>query len=141
MHTILLHTHSGLRWILLLMLIYVIIKDHNISDDPRKRIDWTLLTFLVFTVQLILGIVLYIASPVVSFESGFMGIAKLRFFTVEHTLGMLIAYHLVMIGHFKLRKLSSDKWNKTIRIYFGIALLIILLSIPWPFRGFGNHWF
>jgi hypothetical protein len=122
-------------------MIFVLIKDHSKSAYSGKKIDWTLMTFIVFSIQLILGIILFFTSPVVSFESGFMGIAKLRFFTVEHTLGMVIAYHLVMIAYFKLRKQPLEKWNKTARIYYGIALLIILLSIPWPFRGFGNHWF
>ncbi|MGE5357244.1 MAG: cytochrome B [Deltaproteobacteria bacterium] len=141
MHSILLHTHSGLRWILLLLMIYVLIKDHSKTFNSPKKVDWTLMTFIIFSLQLILGIILYFTSPSVSFESGFMGVARLRFFTIEHTLGMIIAYHLVMIAYFKLRKIPQEKWNKTIRIYYGIALLVILLSIPWPFRGFGNHWF
>jgi hypothetical protein len=122
-------------------MIFVLIKDHSKSAYSGKKIDWTLMTFIVFSIQLILGIILFFTSPVVSFEAGFMGISKMRFFTVEHTLGMVIAYHLVMIAYFKLRKLPIEKWNRTARIYYGIALLIILLSIPWPFRGFGNHWF
>ena len=136
--TLILHLHSILRWVLLILMIYVFLKPQIAYN---KRIDLTLYTFIIFTIQLIFGLIMYFTSPVVSFESGFMGISKIRFFTVEHILGMLVAYHLIMICYFKLRKTSIENINKKIRIYYGLALLVTLLSIPWPFRGFGNHWF
>jgi len=136
---ILVHTHSGLRWILLLMMLYVIFS--NQQTQKIKSINWPMMVFIIFTLQLILGIILYFSSTAVSFESGFMKIARFRFFTVEHILGMVIAYHFVMIAFLKQRKALPGSFNKKLRIYYGIALLIILLSIPWPFRGFGNGWF
>jgi hypothetical protein len=67
-----------------------------------------------------------------------------RFFTVEHTLGMLIAIILIHIGKAQARKQISDKAkHKRTLIFYLLALLIILASIPWPFRqvGAGSHWF
>ncbi|MEZ4909012.1 MAG: cytochrome B [Saprospiraceae bacterium] len=138
MSPIILHIHSILRWVLLFLMIYVFLKPRLANNN---KVDLTLYTFIIFTVQLVLGIILYFTSPVVSFESGFMKDSILRFFTVEHALGMIIAYHLIMIVYFKARKSNSEKMAKKIRIYYGLALLITLLSIPWPFRGFGNGWF
>jgi hypothetical protein len=35
---------------------------------------------------------------------------------------------------------SSDKF-KRILIFYGIALLLIIAAIPWPFRDLGAAWF
>jgi heme A synthase len=123
------------------MMVYVLFADHNFQHGQRKRVNWILLTYITFILQLVLGFILYFISPYVSFQSGFMGDSLLRFYGVEHILGMLIAFHLMMIAVIKIRRQPSDKWNKTVRIYFGLALLVTLLSIPWPFRGFGTGWF
>ena len=142
MESILEHTHSGIRWILLLMLLFVLIKDHNNpADDPRKKIDWPLYTLVLFFLQIVLGLILYFTSHNVSFEPGFMKNAQHRFFTIEHLVGMLLAFLIMLRGYIKSRRTLMSKWNKVIKIYYLISLIIILLSIPWPFRGFGNSWF
>jgi formate/nitrite transporter FocA (FNT family) len=59
-------------------------------------------------------------------------------------LGMVIAIALVTIGHVKAKK-QSESWakHKLIFTYYTIALILILISIPWPFRmvGEGRGWF
>jgi hypothetical protein len=68
----------------------------------------------------------------------------LRFFAIEHTLGMLIAIIMVHIGYSYAKKNMSDliKHRRTI-LFYSLALLIMLISIPWPFRavGAGRSWF
>jgi len=140
MESILVHSHSGLRWIFLIMILFVLFKNHSITD-PKKKIDYPLYTLILFSFQIIIGLILYFISSSVSFEAGFMKEAQLRFFTMEHVVGMLIAFVIMIIGYNKLRKSSDSSWNKIIRLYYGIALFIIFASIPWPFRGFGNSWF
>lgn len=142
MESILIHTHSGLRWVLLIMMVMVLFKNNSdTSADPKKKIDLPLYVLLLFGFQIIIGLVLYFISSNVNFESGFMKNGQYRFFTMEHELGMIIAFILMLVGYLKLRKTAVFSWNKTIRIYYGIALFIVLASIPWPFRGFGNGWF
>ena len=141
MESVLEHTHSGIRWILLLMLIYVIFKNHNTINDPRKKIDWPLYTLILFFLQIIVGLILYFISDAVSFEPGFMKDAHLRFFTIEHLTGMVTAFIIMLIGYVKSRRTLMSKWNKVIKTYYIISLILILISIPWPFRGFGNAWF
>ena len=72
------------------------------------------------------------------------GDAATRFFAFEHPLGMLIAIILLHIGKAQGKKAISDrsKHRRTLTFYF-LALLIILVSIPWPFRqiGAGSHWY
>ncbi|HEU4472335.1 MAG TPA: hypothetical protein VFR58_14685, partial [Flavisolibacter sp.] len=67
-----------------------------------------------------------------------------RFFAVEHQIGMLIAIVLIHVGKAQGKKQISDrsKHRRTMIFYF-LALLIILASIPWPFRevGSGRGWY
>ena len=142
MESILIHTHSGIRWIFLLMLLFVLFKNHNNpASDPRKKIDWPLYTLILFLLQILLGFVLYFISNNVSFEPGFMKNSHYRFFTIEHETGMLLAFIIMLIGYIKSRRTLISNWNKVIKTWYLISLIIILLSIPWPFRGFGNSWF
>ena len=142
MEGILAHSHSGIRWILILMFIFVLVKNHNNPvDDPRKKIDWPLYTLILFFLQIIIGLILYFISHNVSFEAGFMKNPQLRFFTIEHITGMMLAFIIMLIGYIKSRRTLMSRWNKVIKTYYLISFIIILLSIPWPFRGFGNPWF
>ena len=67
-----------------------------------------------------------------------------RFFFLEHPVGMLIAIILLHIGKAQGRKAISDraKHKRTLIFYF-LALLIILATIPWPFlaKGAGSQWY
>ena len=73
-----------------------------------------------------------------------MGNAVMRFFVVEHLLGMLIAIVLGTLGHSLVKRATDDgiKYKRQF-LFFGLALVIIIASIPWPFRpGFQNYgWF
>ncbi len=89
-----------------------------------------------------LGIVLYVMEQR---WTGFshMKVTILRFFAVEHTLGMVIAIALITIGYSKSKKAETDekKFGK-IGVFYLIALILILVSIPWPFRtALGAGWF
>lgn len=58
--------------------------------------------------------------------------ATARFFGMEHPLMMVIAAALAQVGRIAMKKASEDVLkHKKLFIYFGIALLIILLMIPW----------
>ena len=67
-----------------------------------------------------------------------------RFFAVEHIAGMLIAIILIHIGKAQGRKAIGDRAkHRRTMIFYLLALLIILVSIPWPFRSIGaaSGWF
>lgn len=141
----LIHAHSGLRWILLIALVYAIFnafskKKNGTYEAKDKMIN--LLTLIVAHIQLLLGILLYVLEER---WTGFsqMKVTYLRFYAVEHTLGMLIAITLITIGYSKSKKATTaaKKFGK-ISIYYLIALILILVSIPWPFRAaLGGTWF
>jgi hypothetical protein len=92
--------------------------------------------------MLLIGLVLYFFGDwgykMITQNESFGAVMKnpvTRFFAVEHGVGMLIAIILIHIGKAQGRKAINDrvKHRRTWILYF-LALLIILVSIPWPVR-------
>ena len=144
MYTGLVHAHSGLRWVVLILLIAAVVVAigkwqgrSGYTDGNRKLY---LFTMVAVHTQLVIGLILYVISPKVNFSM--IGDKLYRFYTVEHTAGMLIAIILVTVGY-SLSKRATDavKKQRLVGIFYGIGLLLILVSIPWPFRNLGAGWF
>lgn len=145
MHTALLRSHSGLRWLLLIGFISSIIVLYRASkkSTPSNKVKpYVLFTLIITHIQLILGLVLYFISPKVVFQATSMKNSVLRFYLVEHISLMLIAIIIVTIGYVKWKKAAEGTAKmKQLFWYYTVALLLILLSIPWPFRIAGAAWF
>ena len=101
-------------------------------------------------IQLIIGLVLYVFGPWGFKNIQNMGMGEVmknpytRFFAMEHLVGMLIAIVVFHVGRSKSKKAIDDaSKHKKAFIFYLIGLLIILASIPWPFKaGFeGIGWF
>lgn len=132
---ILSQSHSGLRYLILALLVYVLVRGIWALFTKQiyaklDRVGALVLLALVHT-QLILGIVLYILSPKVVFSELTMKISAIRFLTVEHPLMMLVAIALITIGYSKAKRVVDADKHKTIVIYYGIALVFIIAAIPW----------
>ena len=136
MYSALSHSHSGLRWVVLILLVFAIFNASTRKTVYEKKDKMIYLFSMVFLhIQLLIGLILYFMSDKVSFASGWMKEPLYRFYGMEHFLGMLIAIILVTIGRKKAEKATVPaKKNKIIRVYYVIGLLIVLVSIPWPFR-------
>jgi glucan phosphoethanolaminetransferase (alkaline phosphatase superfamily) len=147
MYKILTSAHSGWRWIVLILLIAAIGK---VFMGWRKKSEFTagdkklaMFAMIAFHIQWTFGLVLYFISPKVAFVEGFMKNSMLRFYAMEHIVAMTIAFVLITIGHSKSKKETDGtlKFKKIFWFYF-IAFIIILASIPWPFRtALGGGWF
>lgn len=137
--------HSGLRWVVLLLLVAAIVWAFQAWKGGRSSASK--LPFYAMTamnVQFLLGLALYIfLSPYVRFEAGVMKDPLLRFYTVEHITMMVIAIALVSVGYSRAKKAASDAGKgKTIFIFYLIGLIVILAAIPWPFRsGLNGSWY
>lgn len=152
MYNGLLHLHSVLRWVILILLLVAICKSFadrkNAFTSGHRKAGLFLL--ICADVMLLVGVYQWIAGPLglkSIQENGMSMVMKepvLRFFAVEHFLGMLIAIIMIHIGYSYAKKNIPDvvKHRRAI-LFYGLALLIILISIPWPFRaiGAGRHWF
>ena len=143
LYSVLFHMHSAGRWILLLLLIFAILNSLIAGKRPYIRTDnrLGLILTIVADIMLLLGIYLWFVGPwgyKLIEERGMSAVMKdpgLRFFAVEHLAGMLIAIILIHIGKTQGKKPIGDnaKHRRTM-IFYLVALLIILASIPWPFR-------
>jgi hypothetical protein len=143
--------HSILRWLLLVLLLASIIKSFNgwqskkkFAPGDRKLFLFTLITthinFLIGLYLLFFGRfgIISVGKP-----SG-VDVMKdkfFRFFWVEHPVGMLIAIVLITLGNAMAKKNVTDtiKFKKAFWFFF-IALIIILATVPWPFREIGRPW-
>ncbi len=142
----LIHAHSGLRWIVLILLIASVFKtlmkwksSAPYTDGDRKLAFFTMLSAHI---QLVLGLALYFLSDKVQFSADAMKVPITRFFTAEHSVMMLIAIALITIGYVKSKKAADEARKYALTFWYNlVALLIMLAFIPWPFRGFGSGWF
>ena len=146
LYNILVHAHSGLRWIVLILLLVAVFtafrkwqgRDDYTTGDNKLYL-WALIA--VHT-QVLLGLIMYFMSPKVQFDASYFSDKVYRFFTVEHIAGMLIAAVLITIGRSRSRRMSGAiHKHKTVFIFFLLGLVLILASIPWPFRIPGSNWF
>jgi hypothetical protein len=149
----LLHLHNLLRWVILLFLLIALFR-HLSGMSGRKAFtsgDRKTGLFLMIAAHLtfVVGVYQWFAGNW-GYEKiqalGFSGVMKdpaSRFFAVEHMLGMLIAIILITVG----RGVSKKNWPDTVKHrksfwYYFIALILILVSVPWPFReAVARPWF
>ncbi|MCS6975077.1 MAG: cytochrome B [Cyclobacteriaceae bacterium] len=140
MYTGLLHTHSLLRYFVLLMLLVVIITAlvKSAGRKPYSSLDNKLsLYLLIFThLQLLVGVVLYFVSPAVQFTGYTMKEKMIRYWTVEHLTLMLIAIAVITVARVSLKKISDDaRKHRRTWLFNGLALVIIILAISMSGRG------
>ena len=98
----------------------------------------TKVTFILSHIQLLVGLfVLFLgerATAIFSQEGAMktiMGDSELRLAFVEHPLTMIIAIVFLTLGYVGSKKLTGAAQAKRISIFYGIALLLILIRIPW----------
>jgi membrane protein DedA with SNARE-associated domain len=137
------HLQSGLRWIALILLIWAIANAFSAKHFEKKHKLINLFAMVTLHIQLVIGLIQYFTSAKVQFSAGWMKEPLLRFYGMEHLAGMLLAIILITIGYSKAKRKENDADKfKVIRIFYSIGLIIILLSIPWPFRAnLGGGWF
>lgn len=148
MYSGLLFTHSCLRWLVLIILIYSIYRFiiGFIKHRAFNKTDnlFSQLTDKIIQLQLVIGIVLYIVSPLLSGfwkqEEKFSEYTDQQFFGIIHAIMMFIAVSLISAGVALAKRELNDKMKyKKLVIFFGLAFVIILISIPWPFSPLSNR--
>jgi cytochrome b561 len=142
MYIILLTIHSLVRWLVLISLLFAIYRAYKgwFTGKPFLKSDETvrLITATIAHIQFGVGIYLYFVSPIVGYflhqYKDAVKVGEIRFFGMEHSLMMLIAITIISIGSVKVKNKSKDNEKfRTMAIWFTIGLLVILVSIPWPF--------
>ena len=140
--------HSALCWVVLALLVLTLVKawQNRQSFFTAGQSKLGLFTLIPVHIQLLLGLALYMMKGWASMlnQPSVMESTVMRFFSVEHLVGMLLASLFGTLGHSLTKRAAADemKHKRQLR-HFGIALLLIVVSIPWPFRiGFEAYgWF
>lgn len=142
MFPVLLIVHSWVRWLILLAFLNAVGRaaGGTGSGRPWAPADESAGKWLqiIFDIQFLIGLILYIfLSPTTSAAFADFGAAmkdsQVRFFAVEHILGMFVASGLIHVGRKKVMKAPAAVKHKVALIFFALAFVIVLLSIPWPF--------
>ena len=137
-----LHLHSILRWIILLLLLICLVQALSKNIALRKMSLWLLISahlmLIVGIYQVFFG--RYGINKGLPAGVELMKDKFYRFFWVEHPLMMIIAIILITVARGKAKNLNY----KSVTWLLIIALLAILAAVPWPFReivGEGRTWF
>jgi uncharacterized membrane protein len=141
MYPLLLSLHNLLRWVVVIAGVLAIVRALIALSGKRP---WAMLDdrlSLIFTisldVQVLLGLLLYVVfSPLTTAAFANFGAAmadsEMRFWLVEHISVMVVALVLAHIGRSRAKKAVGDTAKyKQIAIFFTLALLAVLLAIPW----------
>jgi len=134
----LVHAHSGLRYIALLLLVVALVNAFtNFKSGKYAKKDKmiNLFAMVMLHIQLLIGLVLYFFGEKVGFSEWIgNGTMPHRFFAFEHIFIMLIAIVFITLGRKKAEKHSMDSYkHKLILRYYGLGLVLIFIAIPWPF--------
>ena len=103
---------------------------------PQKDFRLSLFALILCHLQLLVGLVLFFVSPsglnaIQSLGMGGMNSAA-RLLAVEHPFINIIALVLITIGWSRHKKfMEGDKKFKSIAIFYGLGLVLILSRIPW----------
>ncbi|HPH84518.1 MAG TPA: hypothetical protein PLC48_03630 [Ferruginibacter sp.] len=136
--------HSILRWAVLLFGAWTLL--NALTGVMSKRIynagdNRSNLFFMISCdIQLLIGLILFFSNSWFDKVKAGMGDVMKnpvdRFFTVEHAGMMILAWILVHVGRSSVKRAPNDAAkHKKMLIFFGLAFLIIIASIPWPFRA------
>ena len=148
MYSTLLIAHSWLRWVVLAAALVAIIRSvpgwsgrrpWTPADDRAGRIFTGALDL-----QVVIGLLLYfVFSPLMATirqQAGeAMGNDAMRYWLVEHPFGVIVAVVLSHIGRVRIRKAAdAARKHRLAVIFFGLALLALAVSLPWPGTATGR---
>lgn len=136
--------HSYWAYVVLAILIIAVV--NNVAGLFKKKefkdtdLRLSLFALIVSHIQLIIGLAWYFMSPyfeqLTTNTSDVMKIKELRLLALEHPIMMILAIVFITIGWSKhKKKTTSNTKFKTLAIFYGLGLLLILSRIPW------TNWF
>jgi hypothetical protein len=141
MYEFVLTLHSWLRWAAIPAGIVATIAAFTVRPgytESTRADRWGLILTIVLDLQLVLGLLLYVAlSPTTAavFEDfgAAMGDPVARFWAVEHIALMLAAVVVAHVGRILGRKARTPN-SKRIRLLvcFALATVVMIAATPWP---------
>jgi len=139
MLAIVLFLHSTVRWAVLLAAGWATLSavqggNAGRSWTRRARIPGVVLA-AVADLQLLLGLSLWLALSPYAITRGIGS----HYWSLAHPLAGIGVVVLVHVGSVRVRRKLDDgaRWRTSARFY-GAALALALLAVPWPFLGTGR---
>jgi len=138
----LLHLHNLLRWVILILLLFSIFQAYSKKESLAKT---SLFLMISAHTMLLIGLYQWLAGRYGIISTGFMPDSAgeqskgfYRFFQIEHPLTMIVSVVLITIARGKAK---VKDYKKATRLLV-IALILILIRVPWPFlKEVGRPWF
>ncbi|MEE9348638.1 MAG: hypothetical protein V3U80_01170 [Flavobacteriaceae bacterium] len=135
--------HSKWAYFVLALLIITVVKTllSLKKEYTLQDVRLPLFTLIASHIQLFIGLAWYFMSPAYKgFKANGMSVtmkdSAARLIAVEHPLMMILAIVFITIGFSKHKKKSTSEGKfKTLAIWYGLALVMILIRIPW------GNWF
>ena len=134
--------HSWVRWIVVIAGLLAVARA---IAGMRGGTPWTnsddrgtLIFTIALDVQTLVGLALYAwLSPITRTAFADMGVTMrnpaLRFWVMEHLVGMIMALALAHVGRIVIkRKTEAGDKHRLAAMFMGVAMVVILLSVPWP---------
>ena len=136
MYEIIQKAHSGWAYLVLITLVIAVVNaligrssKKEFSAQDRKI---ALFALIATHLQLVFGFVIYFISPLGMASLGQMSDKALRLTSLEHPLINIVAIALITIGWSKHKKAADSQAKfKSIFLFYGLGLLLILSRIPW----------
>ena len=148
MFTGFLHLHNLLRWVVLALCVACVARATVVDSkgknfEPRDRKLLLGLTIACDT-QLLLGLTMYfLFSPMAKTAFAAWSLAMkdrvVRYWAIEHGVGMLLAIALVHVANVRAKRAGDNpRARQSVRRMLVAALLLFLLTQPWPFLPYGR---
>lgn len=125
-YQILRSAHSGWRYLVLILLVLAIVQalagwlGKKPYTEANRKIN--VFTLIFVHVQILFGLILYFLSPLVE--------AGIRYWKMEHIGMMIFAAILVTVGNARSKRIEdAAAKHRTIALYFGLGLIVIVASI------------
>jgi len=142
METGMLHLHNVLRWVILILLLVTLYQAFAKKESIRSSSLWLMIaahTMLLIGLYQVIAGRFGILKGLPESVPSLMKDSFSRFYWVEHPILMVVAIVLITLARGKVKALNY----KTAGWLLLIALIFILVAIPWPFRevGVNRAWF
>jgi hypothetical protein len=136
MYEIIQKAHSGWAYLVLITLVIAVVNSligrnskKEFSSQDRKI---ALFALIATHLQLVFGFIIYFISPLGMASLGQMSDKAIRLTSLEHPLINIIAIAFITIGWSKHKKAADSQAKfKSIFLFYGLGLLLILSRIPW----------
>ncbi len=138
--SLILPLHSIVRWLVVLSALAAVGRAFYAWLTKK---DWTpldnrlgMIFPMAMDIQVLLGLLLYISSPITAAFIQNMGAAMksadLRFFGLEHVFYMILALGISHAGRmFSRRAKEAPAKHRAAALFFALSIVVILIAIPW----------